>query len=111
MKNMLRLLKLKRRVNKNRINRINSFPPSALLPPPSLPVPAHPHHTGNFEIDGGVYDASTGRVAWGEWYKLTKLYSEVTMTIQQNGEEYKGSYQSSKGLAGVLVLRGVGTRG
>lgn len=61
---------------------------------------------GNFEIDGGVYDALTGRVAWGEWTKSKyrkDLYSEIT--LYWDGKEYRGKYKSSSGRSGSLVLR------
>ena len=71
----------------------------------SVPAPLPPF-PGNFEIDGGVYDALTGRVAWGEWTKSKyrkDLYSEIT--LYWDGKEYRGKYESSSGRSGSLVLR------
>jgi len=58
---------------------------------------------GEFVIDGGVYDALSGRAAWGEWTKSTGLYSEVRL---QCGERtLSGKYKSNFGMAGELELK------
>ena len=58
---------------------------------------------GPFNIDGGVYDLSTGRVAWGERSRDSSLYSEVKMECVGSAK-MTGSYSSNMGMGGDLKL-------
>ena len=57
---------------------------------------------GEFMIDGGVFDRSTGRVAWGEFYHGS-IYTEVELKCE-GVAKMRGSYRSNLGLAGRLKL-------
>jgi len=58
---------------------------------------------GEFMIDGGVFDRSTGRVAWGEYSTRGSLYTEVELKCE-GGAKMRGSYRSNLGLAGRLKV-------
>jgi len=57
---------------------------------------------GKFVIDGGVFDLSTGRVAWGE-RSDGALYSEVKLKWEGKAK-MRGSYSSNLHMAGDLQL-------
>ena len=64
-------------------------------------------HDGSFRNEGGLYNLSTGRFAWGELYEWSTLYSEVK--LQYDGKSkltdtYKSTRDRGRGMQGRLDL-------